>query len=181
LIQLVRLVEVVKDSPGVGVALLELLDGFGQAGFETGALVANGSKFLGRLGFGPVRVHGQLDVPVLSAPVEAWDLRRGNTVYAVKFGTAQKLHYVCDQALATLELLRNKAEVKEVAPFDRYCLWLGYRAKKMPADLVATGSIILKQKVEAWARKANELGVVPVIRLSHNVVKGIDQPDEEDT
>lgn len=108
-----------------------------------------------------------------STPVEAWDLRRDETVYAVKFGSAQKLHYVCDQSLQVLELLRGRAEVKQVDHFDRYCLWLGYRAKHMPQDLAATGSIILKQKVEAWARKCNELGVTPLIRLSQHI------PDEQ--
>lgn len=102
-------------------------------------------------------------------PVEAWDLRRDTTVYAVKFGTAQKLHYVCDQALNVLELLRNKAETKQVDSFDRYCLWFGYRAKTTPSSLADTGSIILKQKVEAWARKANELGITPVLRISQRV------------
>jgi hypothetical protein len=33
-----------------------------------------------------------------STLVEAWDLHKGGTVYAVKFGTAQKVGYVCDQA-----------------------------------------------------------------------------------
>lgn len=117
-----------------------------------------------------------------STSVEAWDLQRDETVYAVKFGTAQKLHYVCDQALNTLELLRGRAEVKQVDHFDRYCLWFGYRAKKLPESLAASGSIILKQKVEAWARKARELGVTPVIRLSRNeknsAGESVDGPEE---
>lgn len=98
--------------------------------------------------------------------VEAWDLQKDSTVYAVKFGTAQKLGYVCDQAMNTLELLYNRAEVKEVPKFERYCLWLGYRAVKKPANLADTGSIILKQKVDAWARRCYELGIVPLLKLS---------------
>ena len=103
-----------------------------------------------------------------STPIEAWDLKRGDTVYAVKFGTAQKLGYVCDQALAVLELLRNQANVQQIPQFNRYCLWLGYRvADDTPLHNIAvSGSIILKQKVEAWPRKAGELGIVPVIRIS---------------
>jgi uncharacterized protein (TIGR04141 family) len=77
--------------------------------------------------------------------IEAWDLKRGNTVYAVKFGTAQKLGYVCDQAMAVLELMRNKAGVKEIPDFESYCLWLGYRGQKLPASVADTGSIILKR------------------------------------
>jgi uncharacterized protein (TIGR04141 family) len=113
-----------------------------------------------------------------STPVEAWDLQRGATVYALKFGDAQKLHYVCDQALNVLELLRNRAETKRVPNFSRYCLWLGYRVKNVPDSIADSGSIILKQKIEAWARKANELGVTPVIRISRRVVVGVDDVDK---
>ncbi len=106
--------------------------------------------------------------------IEAWDLKRGNTVYAVKFGTAQKLGYVCDQAMAVLELMRNKAGVKEIPDFESYCLWLGYRGQKLPASVADTGSIILKQKIEAWARATEALGLTPVLKLSRRVRTGID-------
>jgi hypothetical protein len=87
-------------------------------------------------------------------------------VYAVKFGTAQKLGYGCDQALAVLEILRNQANVREIPHFERYCLWLGYRvAGDTPLQNISlSGSIILKQKIENWARKCCELGITPVIR-----------------
>lgn len=101
-----------------------------------------------------------------STVIEAWDLKKDNTVYAVKFGTAQKLGYVCDQAIAVLELLRNKAEVRKVPNFERYCLWLGYRSKNRITSVTDSGSIILKQKIELWARRARELGIEPVIKIS---------------
>ena len=100
-----------------------------------------------------------------STPVEAWDLKRGSTVYAVKFGTAQKLGYVCDQAMAVVELLRNKAGVREIPEFQSYCLWLGYRGKQLPQSIADTGSIILKQKIEAWARATEGLGLTPVLKF----------------
>ncbi len=99
-------------------------------------------------------------------PVEAWDLQRGEVVYAVKFGTAQKLGYVCDQAINVLELMRNRATVAAVPNFRSYCLWLGYRGQKLPASIADSGSIILKQKIELWARKCRNMGVEPVIKLS---------------
>jgi hypothetical protein len=40
------------------------------------------------------------------------EFKRGTTVYAVKFGTAQELGYVRDQAINVLTLLRNKAGVR---------------------------------------------------------------------
>ncbi len=102
-----------------------------------------------------------------TTPIEAWDLRKGSRVYAVKFGTPQKLGYVCDQAVAVLELLRNKAEVREIPNFHSYCLWLGYSSRKPLTDITKTDSIILKQKIESWARAARDLGIEPVIKLSH--------------
>jgi uncharacterized protein (TIGR04141 family) len=107
-------------------------------------------------------------------PIEAWDLKRDKTVYAVKFGTAQKLGYVCDQAMTVLELLRNKAGVREVPEFDTYCLWLGYRGQQLPGSIADTGSIILKQKVEAWARATEALGLTPRLKLSRRLREGVD-------
>jgi len=102
-------------------------------------------------------------------PIEAWDLKKGECVYAVKFGTAQKLGYVCDQASGVLELLRNRAGVKQVPKFRQYCLWLGYKSKANLEKVSQSGSIILKQKIEAWARKAHEVGVEPVIKISRRL------------
>lgn len=104
-----------------------------------------------------------------STPIEAWDLKKGSRVYAVKFGTPQKLGYVCDQATEVLELLRNRASVKQVPDFGEYCLWLGYKSKKPLESIMNSGSIILKQKIELWARRARELGIVPVLKISQKV------------
>lgn len=109
-----------------------------------------------------------------NTPIEAWDLKKGKTVYAVKFGTAQKLHYVCDQAVAVLELIRNRAEVSEIPEFDEYCLWFGYRAKDRLVKLSDSGSIILKQKIELWARRSRDLGIEPVIKISRKLKRGVE-------
>ncbi len=114
-----------------------------------------------------------------STPIEAWDLKKDKTVYAVKFGTPQKLGYVCDQALTILELLRNRAGVKQIPEFDSYCLWLGYRAQARLDDISATGSIILKQKIETWARKSRELGIEPVLKISRKLKAGVDDTAHE--
>lgn len=100
---------------------------------------------------------------------EAWDLQKGETVYAVKFGTPQKLNYVVDQASTAIELISNQANLNETPPFKRYCLWLGYRANRIPGSLADSGSIILKQKVEAWARQCEEAGITPVLKLSRKL------------
>jgi uncharacterized protein (TIGR04141 family) len=103
----------------------------------------------------------------MSTPVEAWDLQRNGTVYAVKFGTAQKLGYVCDQANAVLEIIRNNANVKKLdQDLKAYCLWLGFKLQHVPARISKSNSIILKQKIEAWARRCRELGIEPRVKLS---------------
>lgn len=107
-------------------------------------------------------------------PVEAWDLRRGDTVYAVKFGTPQKLNYVVDQAMNVLELIGNEATVRQVPKFKRYCLWVGYRAKERPGNLADSGSIIFKQKLEAWARRCRELNIEPAVKISRKLKPGVE-------
>jgi uncharacterized protein (TIGR04141 family) len=106
-----------------------------------------------------------------STPIEAWDLRRGDTVYAVKFATAQKLGYVCDQANAVLEIIRNNANVKKLDPGWRaYCLWLGFMTVTTPTRMSEVNSIILKQKMDAWARGCRNLGIEPKLKFSRRVI-----------
>jgi hypothetical protein len=131
--------------------------------------VFNASDEVAQAGYTSADKNFDIFVTRSSTPVEAWDLRRNQTVYAVKFATAQKLGYVCDQAMAVLELMRNSAEVKTIPNFERYCLWLGYRAQKPMANIADSGSIILKQKIEAWARKCRDLGIEPVIKISRRL------------
>ena len=76
--------------------------------------------------------------------------------------------------MTVLELLRNEAGVREIPEFDSYCLWLGYRGQQLPGSIADTGSIILKQKVEAWARAIEALGLTPVIKLSRRLRTGVD-------
>ena len=113
------------------------------------------------------------------APSEAWDLQKDETVYAVKFGTPQKLNYVVDQASSVLELIHNRAHLHDLPPFERYCLWMGYRAKKRPESLADSGSIILKQKVEAWARQCEDVGFTPVLKLSRKLHETYDASDAD--
>jgi len=99
--------------------------------------------------------------------IEAWDSKKDETVYAVKFGTAQKLGYVCDQANNTLELISKKANIKKLDDnFKNYCIWLVIQNKNLPKKISEINSIILKQKIESWARKCFELGINPKIKIS---------------
>lgn len=103
--------------------------------------------------------------------VEAWDLRKGNIVHAVKFGSTQKLVYVCSQAMTMLDIIRNNANLKKLDnPPERYCLWLGFK-RTVPEKISDIRSIILKQHIDMFARKCWEVGIVPVLKFSHKVKK----------
>ncbi|WP_229071446.1 DUF6119 family protein [Actinoplanes sp. DH11] len=125
-----------------------------------------------------VKNHGYLNadkdftkiVTLMSVPVEAWDLYRSGVVYAVKFGTAQKLGYVCDQASNVLEILRNNANIKKLdQEVMSYCLWFGFKTVSVPTRISQTGSIILKQKIDAWARRCRDLKIEPKLKFSLRV------------
>lgn len=66
--------------------------------------------------------------------IEAWDLRKGKTAYAVKFGSPQDLGYVCDQAGNVLEIYRNEPAAFRSIDIDKYCLWLGFKLARYPSD-----------------------------------------------
>lgn len=106
----------------------------------------------------------------MSTLIEAWDLHKGATVYAVKFGTTQTLGYACDQANNVLEIIRNNANTKKLGQkFTSYCLWFGFKLKRVPSRISETNSIILKQKVDAWARRCRDLGIEPRLKFSRRL------------
>jgi hypothetical protein len=53
-------------------------------------------------------------------------------------------------------------------------LWLGYRGQNRIESIASTLSIGLKQKLEAWASEARELGIEPVIKISRELKPGYD-------
>jgi uncharacterized protein (TIGR04141 family) len=101
--------------------------------------------------------------------IEAWDLKKGRTVYAVKFGTAQDIGYVCDQAVNVLEIFRNEPATFKGIDLDSYCLWLVLERVNPVTKLSQLKSIISKQKMDAWARKCRELGIRPMVRISRRI------------
>ncbi len=104
--------------------------------------------------------------------VEAWDLKKGNIVYAVKFGNAQKLVYVCNQAINVLEILRNNSAIKQLDKKpEKYVLWLGITNKKLVKNITDLNSIILKQQIDLFARKCRDIGIEPMIKISQKIKK----------
>lgn len=130
--------------------------------------IFNKSEELKVLGY--ESAHGDFSRVGLGAgrsKMEAWDHKRSDTVYAVKFGTSQKVGYVCDQANAVLEVVRNKANVKKIdKDWKKYCLWIAFEQQRAYEHISECESIILKQKISDWARRCHELGVGPVLKLS---------------
>ncbi len=119
----------------------------------------NDSEVVKKLGYTVADKDFSKIKTTMSTPIEAWDLRRGPTVYAVKFGTAQKLSYVCDQAIAVLEIIRNNANVKKLdRSWKNYCLWLGFKLTQLPDRISDSNSIILKQKIEASGSPVPRVG-----------------------
>ncbi|WP_218017683.1 hypothetical protein, partial [Nocardia arizonensis] len=126
----------------------------------------NASETVRQAGYETADMNFDIAAIKSKTPVEAWDLKRERTVYAVKFGPAQKLGYACDQATTLLKLFANRATVKDIPQFDRYCLWFGYASKTLPKSIADTNSIILKQKIDAWARLCRDVGKTPVLKIS---------------
>lgn len=112
------------------------------------------------------------DFSIIKVPtgvlVEAWDLEKGDTVYAVKFGTPQKLGYVFDQANSTIELIKKKANIKKLkGDFKNYCIWIRLNNKEKIGKLSEIKSIIFKQKAESWARKCYDFKIIPKFKISY--------------
>lgn len=100
--------------------------------------------------------------------IEAWDLQKDDIVYAVKIGTPQKIGYVCDQSINTLEILKKKANIRKLdINFKTYCLWIVFDRAGKINKLSEVKSIIFKQKIESWARKCSEFGITPKIKISY--------------
>ena len=100
--------------------------------------------------------------------IEAWDLQKDDVVFAVKMGTPQKLGYVCDQSINTLEIIKKKANVRKLEiNFKTYCLWIVLDRAERISKISDIKSIIFKQKIESWARKCFEFGIVPKIKISY--------------
>lgn len=114
--------------------------------------------------------HADTDFSLLQVEghkVEACDLIKGTTLYAVKFGQPQKLSYVCNQAAAVIELISNEPSYRSTLNVDTYCIWLGLERVGKVAKVSEINSIILKQRLDDWARKCLNLGITPILRISY--------------
>lgn len=107
--------------------------------------------------------------------VEYADLYKENSLYFVKFGSAQKLGYVIDQAINTVNILQNDAgkvfleeeekEIKEI------CLWLGLERKTKIDALSDINSLIFQMKLANWRRLVIDAGFRPKVKVNYKEPK----------
>ncbi|MFV8381849.1 DUF6119 family protein [Corynebacterium hindlerae] len=122
-------------------------------------IIAQGSGYInGDRDFSNLETGGK-------SPTEHWDLKKGDTAYAVKFGSASKLGYAVDQSMSAIDLINKGAATNVVEKITHYCLWLGFERQSPIEKISETKSIILKQKIETWARHCRDVGVVPQLKL----------------
>lgn len=100
-------------------------------------------------------------------PVEACDLIKDGTLYAVKFGKAQDLSYVCSQASGAVDILLNEPARGADLDFKTYCIWLVLKRSTEIQHLSDIKSMILKQRLDDWARRCRNAGILPALRISY--------------
>lgn len=99
--------------------------------------------------------------------VEAWDLEKERTVYAVKFGKTQKLSYVFNQAETTLNVLKSDSNLKD--GFEKpkaFCVWLASENKKPWTKASDIKSLTIKQQISNFAMSCRLLGIEPKLKFS---------------
>ncbi|MEM6269959.1 MAG: DUF6119 family protein [Bacteroidota bacterium] len=116
---------------------------------------------------------------MLRHKVELMDLLREKTLYVVKRGKTQKLGYALDQAIATVNLLKD-LRFKLKLPWEKarrtktirpkvITVWLVVTRKAPIAQLSELNSTILKMKLLEFNRVARDAGLQPQIRFSYEI------------
>jgi uncharacterized protein (TIGR04141 family) len=112
--------------------------------------------------------------------VEKMDLYKDGTLFFVKIGTPQKLSYVINQSLATLEILKNEKEFMkvdgEIINPKRFCLWLvldrTHRLSLLPngqCKISEIESLIFHMKLVEWKKEVIRAGLEPYIKINYVV------------
>lgn len=103
--------------------------------------------------------------------IELLDLYKDKCMYFVKVGIPQSLSYVIDQAINTLQLLKNnKAKLvidnSSIRP-KSICLWMILDRKTKISKLSEFDSLIFKWKLAEWVRLAKSLKIEPVVAINY--------------
>lgn len=103
--------------------------------------------------------------------IEKMDLYKEKTLFFVKIGTPQKLGYVIDQCLNTVNILQNreteiKIESKRVN-IDEVCLWLVMNRKNKIKRLNEIESLIFLMKLVEWKKQVTNAGFNYSVKINY--------------
>lgn len=97
---------------------------------------------------------------------ELTDLYKDQTLFFVKSGTTQKIGYVIDQAMNTVNLLQqNASKLNENVSVNRICLWI--ILKRSPIKkLSELKSLIFLMKIVEWKKTVTNANYHPVVKVN---------------
>jgi hypothetical protein len=103
--------------------------------------------------------------------IEKMDLYKDNVLYFVKIGTPQKLGYVIDQCLSTINILKDKeTEIiinsKSIKP-QGVCLWLVMDRKNKIDNLSEIESLIFLMKLVEWKKQVVNAGLDYKVKINY--------------
>lgn len=105
--------------------------------------------------------------------VEKLDLYKDASIFAVKIGVPQKLHYVLDQSSATVRLLQNNQSKLMINGVERGVknigVWLILKRKTPINKISDINSLIFHMKLSEWKRLVQQAGYKPLIYVSYKV------------
>jgi uncharacterized protein (TIGR04141 family) len=105
--------------------------------------------------------------------IEKMDLYKDGVLHFVKIGVPQKLGYVIDQALLTVNILQNNTSRIEIdsSPISitGICLWIVLDRKRRLEKLSDINSIIFHMKLVEWKKVVTNAGFTPSIKLNYVV------------
>jgi hypothetical protein len=113
------------------------------------------------------------NIQVNGFTIERADLYRDETLYFVKIGTPQKLAYVIDQAMTSLNVLQNRAITFEFAGQmltpKSLCLWIILDRRTPVQKLSEIGSLNFLIKLVEWSKRSRNAGFKPIVRIGYKV------------
>jgi len=103
--------------------------------------------------------------------IEKMDLYKDNALYFVKIGTPQKLGYVVDQCISTVNVLKDRETeiIIDSIPIEPkvICLWLVLDRKNKVDKLSDLESLIFLMKLVEWKKKVLNAGYEYKVKINY--------------
>lgn len=107
------------------------------------------------------------------ASIELMDLRKENTIFAVKIGNASStLCYAVDQSISTLKMIKHNT-YNHLNGVENIAIWLVLKREPLPLgengspDIGVLKMLMLKNKLDAWKKEVRLLGLTPQIYINY--------------